>query len=186
MAQHDHAPRSMAMLAVLLIIVAFLAAGSTRAAPKTESPGKPATPSDGKSARRYTTETVRGKVMWVEDALAAIGVTTDPAAAQTSVALSTPQGTVTPLVPDVRGHAFAVDERLRNIDVELLVRKYEGVPLVQVIRVFKRKPDGLYEIDYWCDICAIPMFTLKPCECCQGDTRLRERRVEDQPETPGR
>jgi hypothetical protein len=71
-----------------------------------------------------------------------------------------------------------VDERLRDIEVELLVRRYADAPLVQVIRVFRPKDDGLYEIDYWCDICAIPMFILKPCECCQGETRLRQRRVD--------
>jgi hypothetical protein len=181
----DHA-RSMAMLAMLLVVVALLAAGSTRAAPKGESPPKIDAPADSSAARRYTTETVRGKVMWVEEALSLIGVAADPAAAEQSVVLRTPQGTLVPLVPDVRGHAFAVDERLRQVDLELLVRKYDAAPMVQVIRVFKRKPDGLYEVDYWCDICAIPMFTLKPCECCQGETRLRERRVEDQPEAPER
>jgi hypothetical protein len=55
-----------------------------------------------------------------------------------------------------------------------------AAPLAQVIRVLKRQPGGrLVEIDYWCDICSIPMFTLKPCECCQGETRLRERPVKD-------
>jgi hypothetical protein len=27
--------------------------------------------------------------------------------------------------------------------------------------------------DYWCDICSIPMYEIQPCECCQGDIRLR-------------
>ena len=101
-----------------------------------------------------------------------------PAAAETAVALETPDGRLLPIIPDLRGRAFAVDSRLRNIDVELLVRRYAGVPMIQTIRVFRRKADGLYEIDYWCDICAISMFTLKPCECCQGPTRLREQLVE--------
>ena len=50
---------------------------------------------------------------------------------------------------------------------------YQGVPLLQVIRLSEVRPDGLYEIDYWCDTCAISMFILKACECCQGPTRLR-------------
>ncbi len=90
-------------------------------------------------------------------------------------ALETPDGKLIPIVPDVRGRAFMVDPRLRGIDMQLLVRRYEGAPLIQVIRVFALKSDGIYELDYWCDICAIPMFILKDCECCQGPTRLRER-----------
>jgi hypothetical protein len=49
---------------------------------------------------------------------------------------------------------------------------------VQVIRVRKHTPEGLRELDYWCDICAIRMYILKDCECCQGPTRLREEPVE--------
>jgi hypothetical protein len=71
-----------------------------------------------------------------------------------------------------------VDERLRKVKVELLVRRYGGVPGVRVIRVFEVAPDGKYELDYWCDICAIAMVELKPCECCQGETMFRRRKVE--------
>jgi hypothetical protein len=178
MSGHDHAMRSIVPLAVLLGALALLAAGPK--ATTSEKSVPPAKAAAGIAQRRYTTETVRGRVVWLDEALARWGVTTDPEAAHTSVVLQTPKDQLLPLVPDVRGRAFAVDEHLRNIDLELLVRRYEGAPLLQVIRVFERKPDGLYEIDYWCDICAIPMFILKPCECCQGPTRLRERRVEDQ------
>ena len=27
--------------------------------------------------------------------------------------------------------------------------------------------------DYWCDICSIPMYEIKRCECCQGPIRMR-------------
>lgn len=125
---------------------------------------------------KFTTETVKGKVVWLADGLKRrFGVATEPQAAEALAALETPDGKLIPIVPDVRGRAFMVDERLRGIDMQLLVRRYEGAPLIQVIRVFAIKPDGIYELDYWCDICAIPMFILKDCECCQGPTRLRER-----------
>ncbi len=65
------------------------------------------------------------------------------------------------------------------MEVELLVRRYAKVPLIQVIRIRRPTEKGLVEVDYWCDICAIPMYILKPCECCQGETRLRERPVEE-------
>ena len=49
--------------------------------------------------------------------------------------------------------------------------------MVQVIQIFAIKPDGLHELDYWCEICAIAMFDLKPCDCCQGPIDLRRRPV---------
>ncbi len=138
---------------------------------------KPAGGDAGK--RKYATELLAGKVVWLADALERrFGVRTEPAAAESAVVLETPQGHLIPLVPDTRGWAFVVDEHLRDIDLQLLVRRYEGAPHVQVIRVLKPKDDGLYEVDYWCDICAIPMYILKPCECCQGQTRLREQKLE--------
>ncbi len=129
---------------------------------------------------RYTTESIRGRVVWLADALRRLhGVQTDPDAEQWYVALETPQGQVFPIVKDARGRGFLIDERLRGINMELLVRRYEG-GMIQVIRVYTIRDKRKYELDYWCDVCAIPMFELKPCECCQGPTRLRERPVEDE------
>jgi len=127
----------------------------------------------------WITETLRGKVVWLDEALARLyGVAVEPATAHTEVALETSAGSLVPIMSDTRVRAFAVDERLRDVELELLVRRYSGAPHVQVIRVRKPTPEGLRELDYWCDICAIRMYILKDCECCQGPTRLREEPVE--------
>jgi len=173
--------RGAAPLALLLGLLAVLSSGLAFAPAQSKSGDRTdSKKSSPAGVRNFTTETVRGRVVWLEDALSRLyGVATDPAAAESSVVLETAEGRLLPIVPDVRGRAFAVDPRQRDIDLQLLVRRYQGVPMIQTIRVFQPKPDGLYEIDYWCDICAIPMFILKDCECCQGPTRLRERKVED-------
>ena len=170
-------------LAMLLTgAIALTAAGGAcgfaeEAPPNSASADKPSTAS---SAPAYTTEKLRGKVVWLEDALKRrYGVSTEPDAGETSVVLEMSDGALLPLVPDTRGRAFAVDERLRGIELELLVRRYEKVPMIQVIRLLRPTADGMVEVDYWCDVCAIPMYILKPCECCQGTTRLRERPVRD-------
>jgi hypothetical protein len=179
--------RSTASLALLLCTLGLLAGGETRVAPVAAThEGSDAKQSAAKSGtatpRPYKTETVRGKVVWLDEALKRLyGVTTESDAAETVVVLETPDGHLWPIIPDTRGCAFVVDSRLRNIDVQLLARRYEGVPMLQLIRVFRRKPEGLYEIDYWCDTCAISMFILKACECCQGPTRLREQLIEIEP-----
>lgn len=187
--------RGAAPLALVLACLGLLAGGEAQLAPESarepsqsasaanQPAGSSASSSSAPATRRpYTTETLRGKVVWLSEALRRLyGVATDPSAAESSVVLETPEGHLWPIIPDTRGQSFVVDGRLRNIDLELPVRRYQGVSLVQVIRVLSRRADGLYEIDYWCDICAIPMHILKDCECCQGPTRLREQLIEKGP-----
>ena len=47
---------------------------------------------------------------------------------------------------------------------------------LQVLMVFTFDDKGqrMYT-DYWCDICSIPMYEIKPCDCCQQPIRLRFR-----------
>jgi hypothetical protein len=170
---------SKALRIVIVVAVALAATVSNRAVAD-DAPAAAAPRSTPPPSAKYTTQTLHGKVVWLDEALKRrYGVATEPDAARTSVVLEMADGTLLPIVPDTRGRAFAVDERLRDIELELLVRRYEKVPMIQVIRVRRPTKDGLMEIDYWCDVCAIPMYILKPCECCQGPTRLRERPVEE-------
>lgn len=126
----------------------------------------------------YTTKRIAGRVVWAAEALSRLhGIKSVPEAAQRVLALETRDGQLFPFVEDKRGRSFRLDKRLRGIDVELLVRQYRGVPFVQVIQVFAIKKDGKYELDYWCEICAIAMFELKPCDCCQAEIELRARKV---------
>ena len=125
------------------------------------------------------TRTIQGRVVWLADALQRnYGITSVPESRDRILALETPQREMFVIVEDTRGRAFRSDARLRDQPVELLVRQYRGSPAVQVIRVFALRADGKYELDYWCDVCAIAMFELQPCSCCQGAVELRARRVD--------
>ena len=135
---------------------------------------------DGQEAPPYVVESLRGRVVWAAEAMRRLhGVESDADAAESLVALETPSGELHPLVKDTRGRAFHKDERLRQMDLELLVRRYPGSPLLKVIRVYRLRDGARYELDYWCDVCAISMYELKECECCQGPVRLRERLVKE-------
>jgi hypothetical protein len=168
--------------------VAFAALGFAvvcLAAPPSEKPApaakeKATGQGSPKPAPKYISESLRGKVVWLAEALARKhSVRLDADAAETIAALETPDGELIPLMKEDRGRGFWKDARLRGVDLELVVRRYKGVPVVQVIRVYRLKEGKKYEVDYWCDVCAIQMFELKQCECCQGPTRLRERLVEE-------
>jgi hypothetical protein len=133
----------------------------------------------GAKKHAYRNESLRGRAVWLAEAMKErFGVETDKDSVHSVVALATADGRLLPIVKDFRGRGFYSDPRLREMDLELLVRTFEGAPAIQVVRVYSIKDGDKYEVDYWCDICSIPMYELKECECCQGPIRIRQRRVE--------
>lgn len=116
----------------------------------------------------------RGQVVRVPEALQRAGVKAYSEELKDQVALETPDGELLPILPDWRGRAFFQDERLRDRKVELIGFRRQGIPYLQVLQVFTFDEKGQRQYtDYWCDICSIPMYELKPCDCCQEDIRLR-------------
>ncbi len=131
-----------------------------------------------KNEATHELKRLRGRVVWLAEAQSRLhGIKTVPEAKEHVLALETANGELHPLVEDIRGRAFRRDERLRKIDVELLVRQHHGSPMVQVVQVFELTKDDKYEIDYWCTICSIAMFELKECDCCQGPIEYRRQPV---------
>lgn len=127
----------------------------------------------------YHNERVRGRVVWMADALKdEFGISTVPESQDRVLAIKTEDGKLLPLVENLRGRAFRKDERLRDRPMEIWVRRYQDQPLVQVLRIFELTDDEMMEVDYWCDVCAIVMFETGPCSCCQDHNRLRKREVD--------
>ncbi len=115
----------------------------------------------------------RGKVVLAQDALKKRGVKVADEMKEQAV-LETINGDLIPIAADWRGRAFFQDKRLRDRRVDLVGYQRPGIPWLQVLIVYVVNEKGEREVmDYWCDICAIPMYEIKDCECCQGPIRLR-------------
>ncbi len=129
----------------------------------------------------YWSERLEGRVVWAAAALQRqFGISTVPEARERVLAIQTQEGELVPLVENLRGRAFRTDERLRHMDLVLNVRRYKKQPFAQILRIYQRIDGQLYEVDYWCDVCAIVMFESGPCSCCQDLNRLRRRWVDPQ------
>jgi len=116
----------------------------------------------------------RGQVVLLSEALKQQKIAAYDQELAGLVALRQADGSLLPILPDWRGRAFYQDERLRHRPVELVGFRRQGIPFLQVLMVFTF--DGKQQrqyTDYWCDICSIPMYEIKPCDCCQQDIRLR-------------
>ena len=163
---------------VLLWCVLLQAVQSDETGPP-DDVGQPQSGSDARPA--YRTETLRGKVVWLADALKThFGISTVPEVAENSLAILTPDGNLIPIVENLRGRAFRKDPRLREMEVEIVARRHQRHPMIQVLRLYQIDGDQRYEVDYWCDICAIVMYETGPCSCCQDDNRMRKRPVDEQ------
>jgi hypothetical protein len=118
----------------------------------------------------------RGEVLLLPDALKRLGVKAYPQELKDQVALVTSDDELVPILPDWRGRAFFQDDRLRNRKVELIGFRRPKLPYLQVISIYTFDENGERQLtDYWCDICSIPMYEIKPCDCCQQPIRLRFR-----------
>ena len=118
-------------------------------------------------------ELLRGEVLLLSEAFKKLKIDVNEEQ-QNHPVLLTPQGDYFPIVSDWRGKAFFQDKNLRNCPVELIVQRRKGLPYIQVLMVFTADENGKRQyMDYWCDICSIPMYEIKPCDCCQQPIRLR-------------
>lgn len=117
---------------------------------------------------------VSGKVVLLTEALARRDIKSYQEELEGQVVLETNDGRLLPIIPDWRGRALFQDARLRDRPVDLLVRQRRSIPHLQVLSIYTFDEKGTRQLtDYWCDICSIPMYEIKECECCQGPIRLR-------------
>ena len=120
-------------------------------------------------------ELLAGTVMLLQDALKKRDIKVADEMKLQAV-LETKSGELIPIAADWRGRAFFQDQKLRDRPVEIVGYRRPGVPYLQALVVyFFNKKGEREEFDYWCDICAIPMYEIKDCECCQGPSRHRYR-----------
>lgn len=120
-------------------------------------------------------ELFHGTVLLAQEALKKHGIKVADEMKEQAV-LETPDGELIPIAADWRGRAFFQDKRMRNRKTELVGYRREGIPYLQVLVVFFINEKGQREeMDYWCDICSIPMYEIKGCECCQGPIQFRLR-----------
>ena len=146
------------------------------------------------SEQKPRVQTFRGQIVAVAAVLHKSGVALDPDAAELALALKTEDGKLYPLIKDVGSRMFFTDRSLLNRPMQIRGRLVPPLGWLQVLEVHSIKSGRLYELYYWCDVCAIKRFYLDKtgiCECCGGPMKLREVLVEEKPSSrsssrPGR
>lgn len=170
--------RSATQILISLLVISACAVATWQCsfaiADEASSESKPAVENSSKKPEPRR-ELFSGKVVLLQDALKKRGIKVADEMKLQAV-LEKKSGEMIPIAADWRGRAFFQDKKLRNRSVEIVGYRQPGVPYLQalVIYYFNKKGER-EEFDYWCDICAIPMYEIKDCECCQGPSRHRYR-----------
>lgn len=78
---------------------------------------------------------------------------------------------------------FFVDQRFQGRTLLVRGRRFPGSALLDVSRYFWLRDGKLWDVYYWCDVCAIRGTDPGRCACCQGQVDLRDAPM---PEAPAR
>jgi hypothetical protein len=70
---------------------------------------------------------------------------------------------------------FWLDKRMRDRDLIISGRLFPDSKVIEVSDVQRRLDGKVYDVFYWCELCAIKAVTDDACVCCQGEVELRER-----------
>jgi hypothetical protein len=116
----------------------------------------------------------QGKVVPLAKLLEKKGVQLDKDAAPLWLALAGDDGKVYPLIKDAGSRMFFKDAKMLDRTVRLTGQLLADSQLLQVVNIHTVKQGELFDVFYWCDICAIRESELVACGCCGGPMELRE------------
>lgn len=185
--QSQHAANVVTVAAVAIAVAGYVITASVDVSaepPAAKADAKPAVSkaADTKNSQpkplgpsAFKKELFSGQVVFAQEALRKRGIKVAEEMKSQAV-LEMKSGELLPIAADWRGRAFYQDKRLRNRNVELVGYRRPGLPYLQVLVIFVIDEKGRrQEMDYWCEICSIPMYEIKACECCQADIDFRLR-----------
>lgn len=75
--------------------------------------------------------------------------------------------------------ALFVDPRFKERELRLTGRVFPSTSILEVSRFQWYREGKLYDVYYWCGVCAIRGVDPGACACCQEKVELREAPVEE-------
>jgi len=88
--------------------------------------------------------------------------------------LKTEDGKIYPFLPTDTAAAIWMDKRFRERELQVTGRIFPESSFLEVIKLQSWRGGQLYDLYYYCDVCAISTHKPGPCECCQDPVQFRE------------
>jgi hypothetical protein len=84
------------------------------------------------------------------------------------------------ILRNAMSEALFADARFKDKELRLTGRVFPSSSVVEVSRFQWYKGGKLFDVYYWCSVCAIKGVDPGPCACCQGKVELREAEVQEE------
>jgi hypothetical protein len=94
--------------------------------------------------------------------------------------LKTADGKIFSLLPTDTAAAVWDDARVRERELQVTAREIVGTSFIEVIKLQSLKGGKVYDLYYYCDVCAITTHKPGPCACCQDPVVFHEELAEEQ------
>jgi len=83
------------------------------------------------------------------------------------------------LYRNASSEALFVDGRFKEHELRLRGRVFPSTSVLEVSSFQWYRDGKLFDVYYWCSVCAIRGVDPGPCECCKDKVELREERAPD-------
>ena len=124
-------------------------------------------------------EQLRGRIVCLaEEMQKSFGVVV-PASHEHLLGFKTADGKYFTLIRTRTSEALFMDKRLLEKDLILIGRTLPDTRIFDTFSIRSVKGAKIYELYYYCDICAIKAVSPEECQCCRGPVRLVEKPLGD-------
>ena len=152
-----------------VLIVALIGVASAADKSETVKPG------DAKLKAELQEVELRGRIVCLPEVMHELYHTDLPTNHEHIYGFRTAEGTFYTLLRTKLSETLFVDEQVRNKE---LILKGHLLPRTQIFEMTDMKSvrNGVvYDLYYYCDVCAIKTLSPGPCMCCQGPVKLVEK-----------
>src|SRR2546426_3766195 len=159
------------MLVVSVIIFAADAPKPGAKAPK---------PKDAAEVREVQ---IRGRIVCLPEAMHELFGTDLPSKHEHLYGFKTTDGTFYTLLRTKWSEGLFVDKRLQEKELILRGKVLPKTQLFDMTTMRSVRNGVVFDLYYYCDICAIKTLAPGPCMCCQGPVELKETRTDSAGDT---
>ena len=155
---------------LLATVIIFALIGNTIAADR----GPRVKPGDAKHKAELQEVELRGRIVCLPEAMHELYNTDLPANHEHVFGFKGGDGTFYTLLRTKMSEALFVDDRVRAKELILKGRVFPRTHIFEMTGMKSVRNGVIYDLYYYCDICAIKMLSPGPCMCCQGPVKLVE------------
>ena len=169
--QHCNMLRKPNGLKLLLAAILAVALAGTAADDKIQ----PAGSGDTKGGADLPEVELRGRMVCLPEAMHELYQTDLPANHAHVPGFRTADGTFYTLLRTKLSEALFVDKRLGEKELVLRGHVLPKTQMFEMTGMKSVRNGAIYDLYYYCDVCAIKTLAPGPCMCCQGPVKLVEK-----------